>query len=82
MTREEMVDVLGLDDETLFMDGFDDCVIGVCEQFGRPPVIAYNKKKVIRKLGGGEGAEELWSFNQLGAWMGEYTPVFVTKVPR
>jgi len=80
--RQEIAERLGLDDIALFMDGFDDCVLGACEQFGRPVVVAYDLEKIIQKLmqdgASREDAEEFWSFNQLGAWLGEGTPVFVT----
>jgi hypothetical protein len=70
--------------DALKMDGYDDCVIGLCHQFGRPPVIAYDRDKVIKKLMKDmtwEEAEEFFEFNQIGAYMGEYTPVFIaTKI--
>jgi hypothetical protein len=67
----------------LKMDGFDDCIVGTCERYGMEPVIAYDKVKVIDKLVTRDGmtrdeAEEFFSYNQIGAWMGEKTPVFVT----
>ena len=70
--------------EALFADGFDDCVIGVCEVFGRPPLVAYDKKKMIDKMVE-EGmtileAEEYFDYNIVGSWVGENTPVFVTRV--
>jgi hypothetical protein len=65
------------------MDDYDDCIIGICQQYGRPPVVAYDLDKVIEKLMDDgltfEEAEEWWSFNQVGAWVGEYTPVFITE---
>jgi hypothetical protein len=68
--------------DALVMDGFDDCIEGMCFQYGKPPVIAYNKQKVLQKLMDGgietlEGAEEYFEFNQLGAYVGEHTPVFI-----
>lgn len=84
MTREEMMDLFVLDEETLFMDGFDDCIVGVCEQFGRPPVVAYDIDAVLKSLQNQGMSEdeaiEWFYFNQHGAWMGEYTPAFIRKV--
>lgn len=78
--REE----LGLDEEALFMDGYDDCILGVCEQFGRPSVVAYDRDKVLAKLRADgmdeQEAQEFFDFNQLGAWMGDFTPVFIRRV--
>ena len=69
-------------DGMLLMDGYDDCVIGICERFGQPDIITYDKEKVIHKLtvDGMEYQEavEFFYFNQIGAWMGETTPCFVT----
>lgn len=71
-----------MNEETLTMDGFDDCVAGIVQQFGRPTIVCYDKKKVIAKLQqdgmNEEEAEEFWSFNQIGAWMGDSTPCFIT----
>lgn len=68
--------------DLLKMDGFDDCVVGICERFGMEAVLAYDRDKVIAKLMGEgmteEEAEEFFEYNQIGAWMGERTPVFVT----
>lgn len=64
------------------MDGYDNCLIGVVEQFGRPPILCYDKSKVIAKLCEDgldlEEADEFFYFNQIGAWVGETTPCFLT----
>lgn len=69
--------------DALLADGFDDAFIGICEQFGRPSVAAYNKEKCIQILIDRDGmdfqeAEEFFSFNVVGAWVSENTPVYVT----
>jgi hypothetical protein len=64
------------------MDGYDDCIVGVVEQFGRPEILCYDKAKVLDKMVKDgmtyEEAEEFWSFNQIGAWVGDATPCFLT----
>lgn len=69
-------------DGMLKMDGFDDCVVGICERFGMEAVLAYDRDRVIEKLVADgmtqEEAEEFFEYNQIGAWMGDRTPVFVT----
>ena len=64
------------------MDGFDDCIVGVVEQFGRPAILCYDTEKVLAKMVADgmtkEEAEEFWSFNQIGAWVGDTTPCFLT----
>ena len=68
----------------LKMDGYDDCILGICERHGMQPVIAYDRNMVLKKLmkdGMTEDeAVEFFLFNQIGAWMGEGTPVFVTRL--
>ena len=68
--------------DLLKMDGFDDCIVGICERFGMQTVLAYDREKVLAKLMGDgmtkEEAEEFFEYNQIVAWMGELTPVFVT----
>lgn len=68
--------------DLLKMDGFDDCMVGICERFGMEAVLAYDRDKVIAKMVGDgmtvDEAEEFFEYNQIGAWMGERTPVFVT----
>lgn len=65
----------------LLMDGFDDCIIGVGESCGQPPRVIYDSKKVIQRLVEDgldyEEAVEWFNFNQLGAYMGERTPIFL-----
>ena len=63
------------------MDGYDDCIVGVCHQFGRPPVLAYDLTAVLESMIRDgmtyEEAVEFFEFNQLGAYMGPLTPVFI-----
>jgi hypothetical protein len=67
----------------LCMDGYDNCIIGIVDRFGQPPIICYDRAKVIEKLMADgmteEEAEEFWSFNQIGAWMGPRTPCFLSR---
>lgn len=72
-------------DEMLFSDGFEDALIGICHQFGRPPVAAYDYEKCIRILMDRDGmtdieAVEFFEFNVSGAWVGENTPVYIEMV--
>jgi hypothetical protein len=71
-----------LTEDMLVMDGYDDCIVGVVERFGQPPIVCYDRDKVIRAhMKDGmdyEEAEEFFEFNQIGAWLGESTPCFIT----
>lgn len=71
-------------DELLIMDGYDDCIVGIVERPGQDPIVCYDKKKILNNLKKGgmneEEAEEFFYFNQLGAWMGNSTPCFITLI--
>jgi light-regulated signal transduction histidine kinase (bacteriophytochrome) len=82
---DEYSDMNVQDDESnglLIMDGYDDCIVGIAEQFNRVFVV-YDRTKVINKLVEQgmtlEEAEEFHEFNQAGAWMGEGTPAFLIR---
>jgi hypothetical protein len=70
-------------DGLLLADGFEDAFIGVAMRFGwNEPVALYDYEKCIRTLVARdgmdrEGAEEYFSYNVIGAWVGDQTPVFV-----
>jgi hypothetical protein len=68
--------------DLLVMDGYDDCIVGVVERYGQPPIVCYDKNKVLERLEADgmdrDGAEEFFSFNQIGAWMGDATPCFLS----
>jgi len=70
-------------DELMVMDGYDGCIAGVVERFGQEPIVCYDKEEVIAQLEA-DGvsrteAEEYFYFNQIGAWMGDLTPCFLSK---
>ena len=69
------------DSDAVFCDGFDDALIGTCERFGMPAVLAYDRAKIIAILMQEmreEEAEEYFQYNVIGAWAGDHTPVFIT----
>lgn len=80
--REQLAEQYG--DDLLLMDGYDDCIVGICTRFGQRPIVAYDRGRVIQKLMDDgmeyEEAEEFFEFNQIGAWMGDATPCFVERV--
>jgi hypothetical protein len=76
---------LGVED-ALVMDGFNDCVVGILERFSMEPIVLYDKDLVIQKLmaegcDSYEEALEYYSYNQLGAWVGDKTPGFLVWLP-
>jgi len=79
--RDELAEI---DPDLLLMDGFDDCIIGICESFGSVSVVAYDYDKVLANLQASgmtyEEAVEYHEFNQAGAYVGERTPVFIRRI--
>ncbi len=72
------------DDETVLLaDGFELAFLGIARQFGKPFAV-YDRARCVAKLIDGdmthEEAEEYFSINVEGAWMGENTPAFLTLV--
>jgi hypothetical protein len=78
--RQELVDIYN-DEELLFADGFDDCIIGVSSGFDSAYKIVYDIGKIIDRLiadgMSSEEAEEYFDFNILGAYVGDRTPLYV-----
>ena len=83
-SREEISDALGLEEDALFLDDFDDCILGVADGFAMHGVVAYDLHKVIEKLKGQGMSEieawEYYSFNMVGAYVGDMTPIYITKL--
>jgi hypothetical protein len=70
--------------DAMIMPGYDDCILGTAELFGKPTLIAYDKDKVINKLIRKEGmthdeAYEWFEHNMVGSYVGEGTPVFIMR---
>ena len=88
MTAEQlnMVDSLSeeANEEALFADGFEEAFFGVVMRAGQPAVAGYDQDKcisILLKQGMSyEEAAEYFSFNVLGAFVGENTPCFVRFV--
>jgi|TARA_Y100000310_G_scaffold266155_1_gene277547 hypothetical protein len=63
------------------MDGYEDCIVGICNRFGQEPIIAYDYEKIIqRHIDDGmteDEAREYFDYNQIGAWVGDDTPCFI-----
>jgi hypothetical protein len=79
--------------EVLTADGFDEAFVGVVERFNEGFVACYDRAKcieILEKQGmSNEDAEEYFSFNVAGAWVGAKTPFFFhaievakTKAPK
>jgi len=80
--REELAEVYG--EHLLFVDGHDDAIMGIAVRCGTEPVVLYDSDLVIRGLirtseMTEDEAREFYEFNIVGAYVGEYTPVFLER---
>jgi hypothetical protein len=73
-----------MDNGMLTMDGYDDCIVGIVERFGMEPIVCYDKDKVLQRHRddgmGYDEAIEFFEYNQLGAWVGDRTPCFISPL--
>ena len=79
--REKISDQFG--EDLMVLDGYDDCIIGVCERFGMDDVVLYDKEKIIQKLMkdmGHEDAMEYFEYNIIGSFVGAKTPAFFERI--
>lgn len=64
----------------IILEGFDDCILGISEEFGNGPRLIYSKHKIIQKLMIGinyEEALDYYYYNILGGYFGEQNPIFL-----
>jgi hypothetical protein len=81
MTR---LDVEDINPEAMICDGYDEAIIGMAERINLGPVVAYDVEKIIEILMDRDGmsyedAIEFFDFNIIGAWVGEFTPIFIRR---
>ena len=74
-----------LNPEALKFDGFNNCIIGVGNQFSKDPVLIYDEMLIYDQLVNEEGMEpdDAWdhmAFNIAGAWIGEGTPIIMSHI--
>ena len=82
MTRDEIAE---FNDELLMLEPayFDKAIVGVVTNV-KNQAVCYDVNKIIKILMKEdkmteEEAREYFEFNILGAWVGEYTPVYLEK---
>ena len=84
LNKEKFEELAALNPEALLVDGLNEAVIGFGHQFSNAPVAIYDYDKCIEIYMRDNGwdydeAMDWMSFNVIGAWMGEGTPIFMTK---
>jgi len=67
---------------SVILDGLDDAIIGIVEEFGNGPRILYSKDKILTILCERDGmsieeAEEFYGYNIVGLYAGEQNAVFL-----
>jgi len=77
----ELIDEIA--EGAIVMDGYDDCIVGISEEFGRETRIVYSKQRIIQKMTKGglmdeEEAIEYFYYNMVGGYYGERGPIFIT----
>jgi len=79
MTLDEFAEI---NPEALQADGWEDAFIGYVERANQPPTACYDKQKIIDmavKDGvSKEQAVEYFEHNINGAYVGKYTPFYIT----
>jgi len=77
-----VVDIDSYAEGAVLLDGFEDCIIGIVEEFGNGRRILYSKDMILNKLQSrdsmtSEEAEEFYDYNILGLHAGEQNAVFL-----
>lgn len=81
ITKDEIAEI---NPEALFCDGFDEAIIGIAERPNLGPVVAYSVEKIIDIMMTKDGmtyeeALEYYDYNIACAWLGEYTPIYISN---
>ena len=69
----------------IMLDGLDEAIVGIVEEFGNSPRILYSKGKILeilqtRDLMTEQESEEFYDYNILGLYAGEQNPVFLVTI--
>jgi len=68
-------------EKVLYPSGFENCILGVAERFGGPPIVVLDLEKMLATLEeqgmNHDEALEYFEYNILGAYVGEETPVYM-----
>ena len=84
-TREKINELADISESPLMFlepERYDEAIVGVAEMFGGTITVAYDRMRVIEILMHQDGmdrdeAEEFFSFNIIGSYVGEGTPIYI-----
>ena len=90
INHSQAEELAGVDPEILLLeprDVFDTAVLGYVERFGQETIACYDYDQVMDCLQKDmdmdhSSAEEWFSYNIIGAWVGERTPCFLFRTLR
>lgn len=73
------------DDEAVMFDGLDGAVVGMGVRCGQPPIVVYDRARILRILVERDGmtedeADEFCAFHIEGGWLGPRTPIVVERI--
>ena len=76
------IDIHQYAEGAILLDGLDNAMIGITQEFGNGPRVLYSKNKILNILQERDGmthseAEEFSDFNILGLYAGEQNPIFL-----
>ena len=76
------IDINEYAEGAILLDGLDDAIIGIVEEFGNDTRILYSKHKILEILVRRDNmtyadAEEFYDFNILGLYASKQNPVFL-----
>jgi len=78
-TREMLNEIA---EGAILLNGFDNCILGITEEFGCGPRVLYSKRKILNELSNngvidrGESLEYYY-YNIVGSYFGEQNPIFL-----
>lgn len=82
--RKSMVEIAG-DDNLVFLNGFDHCILGLCTVHGTVPRVAYSVELIVKELEkqgmSYDEATEFFDFNIGCLYTGPYTPALILAGP-
>ena len=77
-----VIDLDSYAEGAVLLDGLEDCIVGIVEEFGNGKRMLYSKELILQKLQTRdlmtrEDAEEFYDYNILGLHAGEQNAVFL-----
>lgn len=80
----ELIDINEYAEGAVLLDGLEDAIIGITEEFGGNRRILYSRPKIIEILMVRDSmteseAEEFYDFNILGLHVSEQNPIFLDR---